>query len=86
MADNELYGGLIRLHVLHHAGEAPVFGLGIIKELNNHGYQISAGTLYPMLHGLEKKRLFVIAPRAIKAKCEASLRNYIFRTGCVSCR
>lgn len=55
MTDNDLYGGLIRLHVLHHAGEEPIFGLGIIEELRHHGYQISAGTLYPMLHGLEKK-------------------------------
>lgn len=55
MTDNDLYGGLIRLHVLHHAGEEPIFGLGIIEELRRHGYEISAGTLYPMLHGLEKK-------------------------------
>lgn len=55
MTDNDLYGGLIRLHILHHAGEEPIFGLGIIEELSHHGYQISAGTLYPMLHGLEKK-------------------------------
>lgn len=55
MTDNDLYGGLIRLHVLHHAAEEPIFGLGIIEELRHHGYQISAGTLYPMLHGLEKK-------------------------------
>lgn len=55
MTDNDLYGGLIRLHVLHHAAERSIFGLGIIEELRHHGYQISTGTLYPMLHGLEKK-------------------------------
>jgi DNA-binding PadR family transcriptional regulator len=55
MNDKDLYGGLIRLHLLHHAAEEPVFGLGIIEELRRHGYEISAGTLYPMLHGLEKK-------------------------------
>src|SRR3990167_5073693 len=55
MTDKDLYGGLIRLHILHHAAEESVFGLGIIEELRHHGYQISAGTLYPMLHGLEKK-------------------------------
>ncbi len=46
---------LIRLHILHHAAEEPVFGLGIIEELRRHGYEMSAGTVYPMLHGLEKK-------------------------------
>lgn len=33
----------------------PIFGLGIIEELRRHGYEMSAGTLYPMLHGLERK-------------------------------
>lgn len=55
MTDKDLYGGLIRLHILHHAAEEPIFGLGITEELRHHGYEISPGTLYPMLHGLEKK-------------------------------
>jgi len=48
-----LYSGLIRLHVLHHACEEPIFGLGMIEELARHGYKLSAGTLYPLLHGME---------------------------------
>ena len=54
-ADRDLYSGLIRLHVLHHAAEGPVFGLGMIEELAHHGYRISPGSLYPLLQGLEKK-------------------------------
>ncbi len=54
-ADRDLYSGLIRLHVLHHASEEPIFGLGMIEELGRHGYRISPGSLYPLLHGLEKK-------------------------------
>jgi PadR family transcriptional regulator PadR len=53
--DRDLYSGLIRLHVLHHACENPVFGLGVLDELARHGYRISPGTLYPILYGLEKK-------------------------------
>ena len=53
--DRDLYSGLIRLHVLHHAVEEPIFGLGMLEELARHGYRISPGTLYPILHGLEKK-------------------------------
>jgi PadR family transcriptional regulator, regulatory protein PadR len=53
--DKDLYSGLIRLHVLHHAAEEPVFGLGMIEELGRHGYRISPGTLYPLLYNLEKK-------------------------------
>lgn len=47
------------MHVLHHANEAPILGLGIIGELKHHGYQMSAGTLYPMLHGLERKGFLI---------------------------
>jgi len=54
-ANQDLYGGLIRLHILHHAAERPVFGLWFIEELARHGYKLSPGTLYPLLHGLERK-------------------------------
>ena len=54
-ADRDLYSGLIRLHILHHAVKEPVFGLGMLEELARHGYRISPGTLYPILHGLEEK-------------------------------
>ncbi len=53
--DQDLYGGLIRLHILHHASKRPVFGLWFIEELAHHGYKLSPGTLYPVLHGLERK-------------------------------
>jgi DNA-binding PadR family transcriptional regulator len=53
--DRDLYSGLIRLHVLHHACEEPIFGLGMIELLARHGYHISPGSLYPLLQGLEKK-------------------------------
>lgn len=56
MDDKDLYAGLIRLHILHHAvEEGPVYGLWMIEELGRHGYRLSAGTLYPILHGLERK-------------------------------
>ncbi|UYN97872.1 MAG: helix-turn-helix transcriptional regulator [Enhydrobacter sp.] len=55
MDDKDLYGGLIRLHVLHHASQGPIFGLWIIEELREHGYRLSPGTVYPMLHGMETK-------------------------------
>lgn len=82
MGDRDLYAGLIRLHVLHHAAEGEVYGGWIIEELRRHGYRISAGTLYPMLHGLERKghlesrqegagkrarRLYAITPKGRRA-------------------
>jgi PadR family transcriptional regulator, regulatory protein PadR len=53
----DLYSGLIRLHILYHACKQPIFGLEMIEELGRHGYKLSAGTMYPLLHGLENKGL-----------------------------
>lgn len=53
----ELFYGLIRIHVLLHAAQEPIFGLEMMKELEHHGYRIGPGTLYPLLHGLEQAGL-----------------------------
>ena len=55
MHDKHLYSGFIRLHVLHHACERGIFGLDMIEELGRHGYKLSPGTMYPLLHGLEER-------------------------------
>jgi len=57
LGDQELLSGLIRIHILYHACKEPIFGLAMIEELRRHGYRLSAGTLYPMLHGLESRGL-----------------------------
>src|SRR5437870_1560918 len=51
----QLLSGLIRLHILHHAVKAPLYGNWMIEELRRHGYHISAGTLYPLLHGMQRQ-------------------------------
>jgi PadR family transcriptional regulator PadR len=53
----ELYYGLIRIHVLVHAAHQPIFGLAMMDELAHHGYRIGPGTLYPLLHGMERSGL-----------------------------
>ena len=53
--NRDLYSGMIRLHILHHAEREAIFGAGMADELARHGYKISPGTLYPILHGLEKR-------------------------------
>lgn len=72
MEDRELYAGLIRLHILHHACEEPIHGIGIIKELTRHGYKLSPGTLYPILHGLEAKGYL----RSSKERSGRELRRF----------
>lgn len=55
--DNTITRGVflafVRVHVLHHAVEGPIFGLEMIEELRRHGYSMGPGTLYPILHKLE---------------------------------
>jgi DNA-binding PadR family transcriptional regulator len=46
----DLLSGLVRMHVLYHASREEIFGSWMIEELAHHGYRLSAGTLYPMLH------------------------------------
>lgn len=55
MKHQDLLKGLIRLHILHHASKAEFYGQWMIHELSRHGYELSPGTLYPMLHGLERR-------------------------------
>jgi PadR family transcriptional regulator PadR len=43
-----------KVHILHHAGEAPLHGQWMLTELRHHGYEISPGTLYPLLHRMER--------------------------------
>jgi PadR family transcriptional regulator PadR len=50
----DLFSGFIKLHVLHHASEQAIYGLWLIEELGEHGYRVSPGTLYPLLHSLEQ--------------------------------
>lgn len=55
MKHQNLLKGLIRLHILHHASEEEFYGQWMIQELAHHGYRLSPGTLYPMLHALERQ-------------------------------
>jgi PadR family transcriptional regulator PadR len=67
--DRDLYSGMMRLHVLHHAAEGPIFGLGMVEELARHGYRISPGTLYPLLHRLEKKGYLRSSEQRMASRC-----------------
>jgi DNA-binding PadR family transcriptional regulator len=48
----ELFLGFIRVHILFHATEGPVYGTELMEELARHGYRIGPGTLYPILHAM----------------------------------
>jgi PadR family transcriptional regulator PadR len=63
-----LFLGFIKLHILYHAGQGPVYGLWLIQELAGHGYKLSPGTLYPTLHGLEEQGYLVSEKQVMEGK------------------
>jgi PadR family transcriptional regulator, regulatory protein PadR len=50
----EILLSIWKIHILHHAGEHPVYGQWIMGELRRHGHDVSPGTLYPMLRRMER--------------------------------
>lgn len=64
---------LVELHILHHASEKPVFGLWLIEELAEHGYKISPGTLYPLLHSMQSAGLLKARTTVFQGKIR---KNY----------
>ena len=64
----DLFLGFVKLHILHHAGREPVYGLWLMEELGRHGYRLSPGTLYPILHALEQDRLLRSEVRVVEGK------------------
>jgi DNA-binding PadR family transcriptional regulator len=68
--------GFVKLHILYHAGRKPVYGLWLIEELAHHGYELSAGTLCPMLHSLEEEGLLASEKRVVEGK----MRKYYHLT------
>ncbi|WP_339149436.1 MULTISPECIES: PadR family transcriptional regulator [unclassified Sutcliffiella] len=69
----KLFLGFIQIHILHHAKEHPVYGAWMLEELREHGYSISAGTLYPILHSMEKDGLLTKEEMNVEGKIR---KNY----------
>lgn len=70
VATREILLSFWKVHMLHHAGEEPIHGQWVLTELRKHGYEISPGTLYPLLHRmarygwLKRRRVNGRGPRA----------------------
>lgn len=64
----KLFLGFIHIHILHHAKKEPFYGSWMIEELEEHGYEISAGTLYPILHNLEKNGVLKVDEKNVEGK------------------
>ncbi|MDQ0194825.1 PadR family transcriptional regulator [Paenibacillus wynnii] len=71
----KLFLGFIQIHILHHAAKEPIFGSWMLDELQEHGYKMSAGTLYPLLRTMETSGLLEREDRNVGGK----IRKY-YRT------
>jgi DNA-binding PadR family transcriptional regulator len=64
----EFFLGFIKVHILHHAAEEKVYGLALISELRRHGYELSPGKIYPVLHELEQAGYLRRIDRVVNGK------------------
>ena len=67
-----LFLGFIKIHILYHAAKEPIYGQEFSEELKRHGYEISFGTLYPILHKLEENGLL----KKITKNVNGKIRKY----------
>lgn len=71
----DLLLGFVKVHVLFHASREPIYGAGITAELDQHGYKLSPGTLYPLLHSLEAADFVVREDRVVDGKVRKYYRT-----------
>lgn len=60
--------GFIQIHILHLARKEPIYGVRLIDELHEHGYDMSPGTLYPLLHSMESTGLLEMEEIIVEGK------------------
>ena len=64
----KLFLGFIQIHILHHAEQHPIYGAWMMNELKSHGYEMSAGSLYPILHNMESDGLMIKEEKLVDGK------------------
>ena len=77
----KLFLAFIQVHILHHAKKEPIYGTWMIDELKKHGYEISAGTIYPIFHNMEKDGL--LSRESVTVEGKIRKYNTITEKGCV---
>ncbi|HUU62906.1 MAG TPA: PadR family transcriptional regulator [Dehalococcoidia bacterium] len=64
----DFFIGFIKIHILYHASQGPIYGVGILEELGRHGYRLSPGTLYPTLHRLAREGYLESSSKVVGGK------------------
>lgn len=53
----KIFNGFIYMHILHHGEKGEFYGSWMIEELEEHGYKVSPGTIYPILKAMVEENL-----------------------------
>lgn len=72
----KLFLGFIQIHILHHGIKEPFYGSWMIEELIGHGYEMSPGTLYPILKSMTTNGLLEKEEKNVQGK----IRKYYHTT------
>jgi PadR family transcriptional regulator PadR len=72
--DREILLSFWKVHILHHAGEEPIHGQWILTELRRHGYEISPGTLYPLLQRLVRHGWLGVTAKGVGRRARKDYR------------
>jgi PadR family transcriptional regulator PadR len=73
----EIYLAFWKIHILHHAGERAIYGQWLLEELRRHGFQVSPGTLYPLLARMERQGWLRVARRAAPPVSPKARHEYV---------
>jgi PadR family transcriptional regulator, regulatory protein PadR len=75
----EILLGFWKAHILHHADEKPLVGHWMLQELRRHGYDISPGTLYPLLRRMQRNGWLRCVPDGVGPR--SPQKYYLTRVG-----
>ncbi len=64
----DMIQGLVRLRILRAASRGPVSGVEFSQDLATAGHRVSPGTLYPLLHAMEKAGWVKSKGKTVKGK------------------
>ena len=62
---NRLLSGFVQIHILRHASQGDLYGSWLIEHLKGHGYNLSPGTLYPMLKRMVNDDLLTVSEQNV---------------------
>jgi DNA-binding PadR family transcriptional regulator len=66
--ERKFFLGFIRIHIIYHADKEEIYGTEMINELKRHGYEVSPGTIYPILHSLENEGYLTSKEKNVEGK------------------